>query len=467
MPQPPTDQPGDDRTSGAARQQALIALMLAQLTVVADTTIINVALPTIRSHFAVPADLMVWVITMYSLPYVALMPLYGRLGDDLGIRRMLILGTSLFFIGTAVNLLAGTLPLLLLGRFIQGLGASGVVPLAIAMICRLFPIETRGRALGQWNSIGPVSSVTSSLLGGLIVDFLGWRFTFAVPAIAAVVTLYMVRRSLPKQAQARRTNALRDMDWVGVLLLSATLVMLLFYINSRTITRRAPLSDWRLLLSTLALMAAFVWHEHRASRPFTDLSILAQDPFRRASIASALRQVVMSGVSFLTPLFLADIKGLSATAIGMIVMVHAGALFPTMVLGGRATDRWGSRLPAALGLGVMAASILLIVFSGPGLIWVIVGLLLNGLGAGTALPALHHAAMGSFEGGRGGSAAGLYSMVRFWGSMLGTALSGVLLQFLFDRGASTLAGYRVVFACMIAIATFGAVMAIALPRESR
>lgn len=123
--------------------------MLPQLMIVINLSIVSVALPAIRETFNAPADVMAWVVTIYSLPYVALMPLYGRLGDDIGIRRMILVGAAVFFVGTAVNALSHSLPLLLLGRFIQGLGASGIVPLAIAMISRTFPAETRGHALGQ------------------------------------------------------------------------------------------------------------------------------------------------------------------------------------------------------------------------------------------------------------------------------------------------------------------------------
>jgi len=450
------------------KQETLIALMLPQLMIVVNMTMVSVALPAIRDAFGAPADLIAWVITMYNLPFVALMPLYGHLGDVLGIRRMLVVGASVFLVGTVVNLLSHNLPLLLLGRFIQGLGASGGVPLAIAMICRVFPPETRGRALGKWNSIGPAASVTGSLIGGVIIDHLGWRASFAVPIIASIVAIYLVSRAVPAAEHQQRAQTLRTFDWIGVLLLSATLATLLFYINSRAVTGRAALTDWRLLVATLSLLGAFVWHERRVAEPFLDLSILAGSNFRAASIASALRMVVMSSFAFLTPLFLADVKGLNATVIGLIVMIRAAALFPTMYFGGRVADRLGSRPPVVVGLGVMAASIWLIILPGDdaSVAWAAVGLLLNGLGAGLALPALHHAAMGSSSDDRGGAAAGLYSMVRFWGTMLGTAFSGVLLQFLFDRGTAISASYRIAFALEFVVALVGVLIAISLREET-
>ena len=452
----------------ANRRQMLIALMLPQLMVVINLSIVSVALPAIRETFNAPADLMAWVVTIYSLPYVALMPLYGRLGDDLGIRRMILIGAAVFLVGTTVNALSQSLPLLLLGRFIQGLGASGTVPLAIAMISRIFPVETRGHALGQWNSIGPVASVAGAVTGGLIIDNLGWRSIFLVPLLAGGVTVYLVRRTVRSPGHHEHVNTLRAFDWTGALLLSATLTALLFYITSRPITGRPPLTDWRLLLVTATLLAAFVQYEKGTTTPFIDLAILSDSTFRKASIASATRMFVMSGTAFLTPLFLADVKALGATAIGLIVMIRSAALFPTMYFGGRVADRWGSRGPVILGLSVQAASIVLLILSGigDGVIWVVLGLLLNGLGAGLALPALHRAAMSTPEGSRGGAAAGLYSMIRFWGMMLGTALAGVLLQSLLDRGMTARTSYRFAFASTIVVGIIG-VATIATLRERR
>lgn len=451
----------------ANRRQMLVALMMPQLMVVINLSIISVALPAIRETFAAPADLMAWVVTIYSLPYVALMPLYGRLGDDLGIRRMLLVGAVVFLIGTMVNAASQSLPLLLLGRFIQGIGASGTTPLAIAMVSRIFPAETRGRTLGQWNSIGPVASVAGSLLGGIIIDALGWRSVFVVPLLASCVAftlVYRVVRAPTREAGAteRQTdaNALRAFDWTGALLLAATLAALLFYISSRTVTGRPPLTDWRVLLVTVVLLTVFVRYERRQAQPFIDLSILLDGTFSKASIASATRMFVMSGTSFLNPLFLADVKGLNATAIGLIVMIRAIALFPTIYFGGRVADRWGSRRPIVVGLSGQAASVVLMAFSGAddGLTLVIASLILYGLSAGLALPALHRTAMSGPDGQRDGAAAGLYSMIRFWGMMLGTALAGVLLQALLDRGLVPVTSYRYAYAATVVVGIIGVII---------
>jgi MFS family permease len=446
------------------KQRTLVALMLPQLTVVLNLAMVNVALPAIRETFDAPADVMAWVITIYMLPYVAMMPLYGRLGDDLGIRRMMFLGMGVFLVGTAVNALSQSLPLLLAGRFIQGLGASGMSPLAIAMITRIFSVKARGQALGQWNSVGPVAGLIGSLLGGLVIDTLGWRFTFFLPILAGGFAVGMVYRAVQSPGHPLRLGGLRSFDWLGVILLSATLAFLLFYVTSRPITGRQPFTDWRLLLVALVLLAGFLWHERRKDVPFIDLSLLKDSTYLKVCIAAALRMFVMSGISFLTPLYLADVKERSATVIGIISMIRSAGLFPTMYFGGQVADRWGSRLPMVLGLSVQAASVVLLIVSGPGpgVALVVVGLVLNGLGAGVVLPALHRGAMSGSDGARGGTAAGLYSMIRFWGMMLGTAVVGVLLQVLLDRGTTALVSYRLAFASTVVVGAVGVVTAISM-----
>jgi len=448
-----------------ARRRTLTALMLPQFMVVVNLAMVNVAIPAIRDTFSAPADLVAWVVTIYTLPYVAFMPLYGRLGDDLGIPRMLAVACAVFLAGTGINTVATGLPLLLLGRFVQGAGASGVVPLAIAMIWRAFPSETRGDALGQWNAVGPIGAVSGGLAGGLIIEGLGWRSVFFLPVIAAIVALSQVRKL---GDTTPRSHGLGRFDWAGVALLSLSLAALLLYVSSSTVTGRPALTDWRLLLVTLALLSAFVWRERTAPAPFVDLGILRDDSLVKASLCGAMRMFVMSCTVFLTPLFLADVKHQSAAAIGVISTVHSAGLFPTMYFGGRIADRWGSRRPIVIGMGAQVISILLLIATAgsAGATWVIVARLLQGLGAGLALPAMHRAAMAGSDDDTGGAAAGLYSMIRFCGMLLGTADAGVLLQALLDNGSGVLVSYQVTYSVTAAVALLSVITALTLRQDS-
>lgn len=447
-----------------ATPAALIGLMMPFGMLVLNLSMIGVALPSIRDNFGAEADLVAWVVTAYTLPFVILMPLYGRLGDALGKRRLFMAGVVAFLLGTGTNLLADRLPLLMLGRAIQGAGAAGISPLAIAMISELFPASERGGALGAWNSVGPAGSVAGNLLAGPLIGALGWHAIFAPPLLVGFGALWAVWALVPTTRVDAQPRFIHALDWGGALLLGMGITALLFYVSSKPITGVAPLRDWRLLATTLLLFLMFILWEKRLAKPFVSLDILSHGSFTRASLCVAVRMFAMSGATFLMPLYLADVQGLNPVSTGLALMAHAAGLFPTMRLSGKLADRWGSRRPVVLGMSVQMGAMAGFALLGRGapLGLAITGLVAHGLGAGLALPALHRAALSGVPQRRIGVAAGLYSMIRFCGTVLGAALQGVLLQQGLDRGLLAVDAYRVCFWFIVGVALLGVMMALKL-----
>ncbi len=169
--------------------------------------------------------------------------------------------------------------------------------------------------------------------------------------------------------------------------------------------------------------------------------------FNLATLCASLRLVVLQGLSFLMPLYLTDVRDLSPALIGFFIMLPIGAMIIMVSVGGRLSDRWGSRLPTVVGLGiqgVMAIVMYLLPETTP--LWIVAVIqILYGLGLGFALAALHHAALSHVPEVQMGSAAGLYSMFRFLGSAIGTALAGVLLTTFLKQGQSPLSAYQSAF----------------------
>ena len=129
----------------------------------------SVSLPIIKDEFQIPADVAAWIATVFSLPFMILMPVYGRISDSLGKRRLLLFGISIFGLGGFVAFFSVDMRMLLIGRFIQGVGASGLVPLALALISEVFPADDRGKAMGAWSTIGPLTGVVGPILAGFII----------------------------------------------------------------------------------------------------------------------------------------------------------------------------------------------------------------------------------------------------------------------------------------------------------
>jgi MFS family permease len=354
--------------------------------------------------------------------------------------------------------------MLMVGRAIQGIGAAGMAPLAMAIISGAFPARERGKALGTWNSSGPVNDLAAPLLAGFLIQQFGWRSIFAPVLLIAIVALVVVRRYVPPGIGRPRPRFLRTFDWLGVFLLSAMLTGLLFYLSSRPITGVAPLRDWRLLAATLALGVGFYVWERRHSNPFVDFVIFQNKVFNQVSIIGALRMVAMSAISFLIPLYLVDVHQADPVTVGTVVMVHGGALLLTIRLGGTLADRWGSRWPT---IGGTASQVLVMLYyaflpaSAP--LWLIaVGLLVHGLGSGLALTAMHRSAMSGVPDEQLGMAAGMYSMIRFGGVGLGTALCGVLLQNGLDRALPAITAYQNVFLIAAGVTVVGVLIALGL-----
>ena len=440
----------------------LLGLMLPLLTVIMNLAMFGVAIPMIRDTFGIPADVTAWVATSYMLPFMLFMPLYGRLGDELGKRRLFLIGLFVFMIGTLITPFSSDLRFLLIGRIIQGIGTSGISPLCIAFITEHFPIHTRGKALGTWNSVGPIAGIVGPLLGGILVDSAGWRTIFGPIFLLGLFSFFVFIKQIPAtQPSIVRSDFFRTFDWGGVILLSIAATLLIFYTSSRPITGIEAFRDWRLLFGALTLLGSFIFLERQKENPFITLSLFSNVHFRLAALGSGIRMFTMTGIGFLIPLYLTDIHALNATSIGVFTTLHAAALLVTLRIGGQLADRWRSRWPVLFGASMQVGAAIyfsLLPDSIP-LGCIVLGLAGHGLGAGLTLAAFHRGAMGRISQEQLGVAAGLYGMIRFGVGALGVALGGVLLQYGLNHSFLTIDAYQLVFRFIAVIAFFGVVIA--------
>lgn len=414
----------------------------------------GVALPTIRNDFAIAPDVLAWVSMSYTLAFLMFMPLYGRLGDILGKQRLLLFGTFVFMAGTIVVMTSNSLAWMLTGRFIQGIGTAGFVPLSIAIITQRFAVAERGRMMGVWNSIIPLSGLTFPFVAGLLVDAFGWRALYPPILVAAILAIILVRRFIQPMKNAIDFRNLRSFDWIGVILLSGALAGLLFYTSSRPITGVPALQDLRLLSFWLMMFVVLIIWERRRLNPYIDLALFRKRTFSLASLCAGMRMMLMTSISFLIPLYMSDVHASSAKVIGVVLTVQAGMLFLTSRFGGQLADRLGSRIPVTLSMaGQIIVMIVLANLPATASVWVIfAAAMAQGFLIGLSLAPLHLAAMQDVEGEEVGMAAGLYSMIRFSGQILGTAAAGVLLQTGLQRLDTPVEAYQTVFYGFAAVA---------------
>ncbi len=454
--------------SSPQASRILFNLMVPSMMMPLASSMFVVALPVIRDEFQLSAEMAAWVATIFSLPFVILMPVYGRLSDGLGKRRLILAGVAIFALGTSIALLANGLGGIMAGRAIQGIGASGIMPLAMALITVIFRPGERGRALGIWSTVGPATAFIGPLMAGFIVATWGWRASFVPALVVAMIAIFVVYKGVPAGFSRVRPNFLRSFDWLGVILMAAAATTLLFFLSSRPITGVSPLQDWRLFLVTLFLLSAFLWWEQRRPNPFVNLGAFKNKLFSRASFCASARMFVMSGgLFFLLPLYLVDIHQLDPAQSGFLLMINPGTMVLIVRIGGRLSDRWGSRNQTLLGFSAQAVVMLgLSQLPAAAPLWAIaLFLFLHGLGAGLMLAALHSAALGDIQEEDMGASSGLYSMIRFFGAVFGVALGGVLLQYYLELALPTIKAYQIGFQFFAGIAGLGFLVALGMVKR--
>jgi EmrB/QacA subfamily drug resistance transporter len=427
-------------------RSVLIGLMIPLTLTVLNASMFSIAIPIIRTEYGIEADTAAWIITNYTLLYIISLPIYGRLGDAFGKRRLFLIGLGILLAGSLILVWAPNLPWLMVGKAIQGLGAASAVPLSMAIISDMFPAE-KGEKMGTWSSIGPLAGVAGPFLAGFLIDYFGWRSLFVLVILLGIGAIPVMRARIPNTPDKADKSFLRQCDWIGIILLGGMISAILLYVSSRSVTGVAPLRDWRFGLVALILSASFIFWERRQKQPFINLKLFGGRNFCLASSTVAVRMLMMSGFVFLLPLYLTDVFDRSASAIGTIMAANAGALFITMRLGGRLADHWNCRWPVVIGCSIQAGSLAYFALlpESAGLPLIIGGLMLHGLGAGLSLAALHRTAMDETSPGEEGSTAGLYSTVQFSGSLLGSILAGVVLQSSMNPDSPSVEAYQFAF----------------------
>ncbi len=192
-------------------------------------SMMRVALPIIRDTFQIQADKTAWVAAIFTLPFVILMPVYGRLSDGLGKRRLILAGVFIFLIGILMTLLSPSLGWLMTGRAIQGIGVAGMMPMSMALISSIYSNSDRGKALGTWGTVGPMTGFISPLFAGFLVSAGGWRMAFIPSLVVSVVAFLIIYKGIPPGLSTIIPNFLRKFDWVGVVLLMGALSSFVFF----------------------------------------------------------------------------------------------------------------------------------------------------------------------------------------------------------------------------------------------
>ncbi|MGO9179033.1 MAG: MFS transporter [Candidatus Limnocylindrales bacterium] len=392
-----------------------------------DTTIVNIALPTIAQDLRAGISGLQWTIDAYALVLGSLLMLSGSLADRLGRRRVFLAGLALFGCASLLCSLAPDINWLIAFRAIQGIGGSMLNPVALSIISNVFTDDReRARAVGVWGGMFGLSMALGPLVGGLLLGAsLGWRSLFWVNVPIALVALLLTARFVPESRAAHP----RRVDPVGQVLVIGVLTALTYAIIE------GPDTGWTsptilacVALAALALIGLLIY-EPRHAEPLLELRLFASVPFSGATAIALIAFAAVGGFALLTTLYLQEVRGYSALHAGLLFVPVAAAAMISGPLSGRLVANRGARL-SLLGAGAaftLCAVMLTGLTATTSVGWLLVAYVVFGLGFGLVSAPVNNTALSGMPRAQSGVAAAIVSTGRQVGMTLGVAVAGALL----------------------------------------
>ena len=444
--------------------------------IVLDTTIVNVALPSIREDLAFTETSLVWVVNAYMLTYGGFLLLGGRLGDLYGQRRLFLLGTTLFTLASLACGLAGSQGLLVVARAVQGLGGAVVSAIALSLIMNLFtePVE-RAKAMGIYGFVMAGGGSVGALLGGLLTDALSWHWVFLVN-IPIGVAVYALTVILLRESRAPAGAARLDVG--GAVTVTASLLLAVYAVVNGNEAGWTSAQTLTLLGAAAGLLALFLALETWVRDPLMPLRLFRLRSVATANVVGILWSAAMFAWFFVSALYLQLVLGYSAMQVGL-AFLPANLIMAAFSLGlsAKMVMRFGIRVPLAAGLALTAAGLALFALSpvdGSFARHVLPGMALLGIGCGMAMNPVLLAAMSEVDTSESGLASGVVNTSFMMGGALGLAVLASLAAARTDRllalGADSLAalngGYHIAFAIGAVFAAAASLLSAALLRAA-
>lgn len=410
---------------------ALWSLVIGFFMILVDSTIVSVATPAIMEGLQTDIDSAIWVTSAYLLAYAVPLLVTGRMGDRFGPRRMYLIGLAVFTVSSALCGLAGSIELLILARVVQGLGAALMTPQTMSVITRIFPPERRGSAMGLWGSVAGIATLVGPIVGGVLVDSLGWEWIFFVNVPVGVVGLFLAYHLVP-----RLTTTSHTFDLLGVVLSAAGMFCFVFGLQEGESynwgTIAGPITVWFLIITGAVLFSAFVvWQRFNPREPLIPLKLFRDRNFSLANTAVSSMGFTITTMSLPLMLYAQNVRNLSPTEAALLLTpmaVVSGVLAPFV---GKFVQRGNPKYMAVFGFTGMAVALFwlasLLTPSTP--IWMLlmplalIGLASAGIWAPVSLTATRN-----LPPSLAGAGSGVYNTTRQVGAVVGSAGIAAIMQ---------------------------------------
>ncbi|MEU6309702.1 MDR family MFS transporter [Streptomyces sp. NPDC047014] len=404
-----------------------------------DATIAGTVTPTIVAEFG-HVELSAWVFGSYMLALTALLPLYGKLSDHFGRKRMIYIGIAVFLAGSLWCGLARSMPELVAARGFQGLGAAALFPIGMAAIGLHFPPRLRPRLQGVFASVFGLSSLLGPLVGSGIGEYVGWRWAFFINPPLLLLAAWLIHRNYREQ----ETEASgQKVDVLGAILVTYAIAAVLYALYEAGEQR--DLGDWSVwvtLVTGIAAFVVFLFVERRHESPIIPLTLFSNGALSAAFVANFVIGLVMYSAIFFVPVFAQGVTGGSIGKTGLTLFPFQVASIAGSLVAGRVIFKAGIRAMGMLSMGLLAVGFATMTTMDTGTsAWVTASYtLIIGLGTGIGLPVLLIAVQSALPPHLMGIGSSMTQLAREFGGMIGVSMLGVLQYYLFINATGELTG---------------------------
>ena len=410
----------------------LVVLTTGFFMIMLDTTIVNVAIPSMSTGLNTTLDQILWVVNAYVLVYAVLLITAGRLGDLYGQRNLFAIGLAIFTLASALCGLSQNPTELIAARVLQGVGGALLTPQTLAILTTIFPPERRGAAFGIWGGVAGLATLAGPTLGGAIITYIDWRWIFYINVPIGIAALIATFAIIPDLRPGRH----HGWDVVGILLATTGLFAIVFGLieGQRYDWGRiesSPLTIPEVIGGGAVLLVAFILWERLQTEPLVRLSLFEDRNFAVANLIAASISFGMLSLFLPFTIYLQSVRGFSALTAGLIMAPMSLTSMFTAPFAGRLADRFGGKyiLMAGITLFTLGAAGLVFV-AGPDSTFInfLPATIVAGLGVGMTFAPMTTVAMRDISPRMAGSASAVLNTIRQLGGVVGSAVVGALLQ---------------------------------------
>lgn len=411
----------------SASSVAMVALAVGQFLVGLDLSVMTVALPSIEADFNVGMMALQWAVIAYMVAGAALAVPFGAVGDRIGRRRLYLIGTATFVVGSAISALAPGIGVLIIGRALQGVGSGAMGTLALAMLVAMVPREQIPRLIGLWTAVTSGAAAMGPLIGGGLVTAFGWRWVFGINVILMALVIPLVIKEVPSDAPANSRDAQR-VDLLGAALLTIAMIFIAGGLSFLENYRWTDPIVWLPVVVGLLVAGALAAQQRRSRNPLTKWSIVRTAPIPSTLVLLVLLGMVLAGAMLQLMMLLQNVLGLTPLLAGAVSFGASLMLVIFSPISPKVMAKLGLGLTSALGLFLTALGLfgLSMIQTTTGALAVTCCTAVMGAGLGFGMPAVSAGAMSAVPRESVGAISGFLNLIASISAVLGIAVLGAI-----------------------------------------